>query len=854
MLRTKRFLAIIALFLFVVTMGSCGGGGGGSTGSTPPPPQLEGPTFDATAVDEDEFRTVVGSSTFTPPLKPLMITKDARSINLVHIQAMIDGIPWISQMPPCENWQLTANCGPTSYLMIESFYKGYPLNRDNSKASIEGAIDWLAQQNVNGYKPPWKGSDRYCGAITTDSMLEDMATIRGGFSSKPIKSESMDILRQEIEANRPVIVRVPYQRQDNTTNEMKVDEKNECLGHYMLLVGMEGGIEDGIVKVNDPGRPFGQENNARYKEYTLKSFLRAWGTQTCKFNDRGEKIGYYDNLYNRAIILSKPLGIVLRSLSLPDGKLGVQYDATLSTVDGLPPYKWTKIGGNLPDGIDLTQDGRITGTPTREGNFIFTIRVIDSGSGLSDAIVKITVSSAAVPPPLDITTPRNLPIGQVNIWYDISISAAGGKWPYTYSRISGSLPDGLSLTQGGKLFGTPSSAGAYTFDVQVADSSSPQKTIKKEFVITILPSNRAPVISSISANQSTVPPNGTATITCYASDPDNDPLTYSWSATGGSIPGSNATATWTAPSTTGVYTVTCTVSDNKSSPVSKGVNISVTESTTPLSITTTSLPSGTVGVSYPATNLSATGGKTPYTWSWSGNTPPGLSLSTGGIISGTPTTAGTYNFTIQVKDSSSPQQSATANLSITVNPANTPTVTSVNPGNGTQGQALSVTITGANFTGATSVSFGSGITVNSYAVNSSTQITANISISSTATTGSRNVSVTTPAGTGTGNGLFTVTAPTVTPYISSVSPNPVTGSNSSQPFTINGGNFVSGATVTLRDLRTGEVFPNRPISSFSSTQIVINPIFTTIAATWTVEVINPGGASSGQFSFQVVAP
>jgi hypothetical protein len=110
------------------------------------------------------------------------------------------------------------------------------------------------------------------------------------------------------------------------------------------------------------------------------------------------------------------------------------------------------------------------------------------------------------------------------------------------------------------------------------------------------------------------------------------------------------------------------------------------------------------------------------------------------------------------------------------------------------------------------------------------------------------------------NRTFNHTPPLVTgtgeasPSISSVSPNPVTGSDSPQPFTINGNNFVSGATVTLRDLRTGEIFPNRPISSFSSTQIVINPNFTTAAATWSVEVINPGDVSSGQFQFEVVAP
>jgi hypothetical protein len=106
---------------------------------------------------------------------------------------------------------------------------------------------------------------------------------------------------------------------------------------------------------------------------------------------------------------------------------------------------------------------------------------------------------------------------------------------------------------------------------------------------------------------------------------------------------------------------------------------------------------------------------------------------------------------------------------------------------------------------------------------------------------------------GKGLGIFPPPPPII-PSISSVSPNPVIGLNSPQPFTINGNNFVSGVTVTLRDLSTGEVFPNRPISTFTSTRIVINPNFTTTTATWTVEVINPGGASSGQFQFEVAAP
>lgn len=75
----------------------------------------------------------------------------------------------------------------------------------------------------------------------------------------------------------------------------------------------------------------------------------------------------------------------------------------------------------------------------------------------------------------------------------------------------------------------------------------------------------------------------------------------------------------------------------------------------PLSITTTSLANGTAGNSYSQTVL-ASGGTLPYTWSLvagQGTLPPGLNLSTAGAITGTPSTAGTYNFTVKVTDAAS---------------------------------------------------------------------------------------------------------------------------------------------------------------------------------------------------------
>jgi len=89
-----------------------------------------------------------------------------------------------------------------------------------------------------------------------------------------------------------------------------------------------------------------------------------------------------------------------------------------------------------------------------------------------------------------------------------------------------------------------------------------------------------------------------------------------------------------------------------------------------LLISTTTLPAGIAGLAY-STTLKATGGTPPYTWSiTSGTLPPGLSSNgSTGVISGNPTTSGTYGFTLQVQDMSSPPQMASGSFSILINAA-----------------------------------------------------------------------------------------------------------------------------------------------------------------------------------------
>jgi len=121
------------------------------------------------------------------------------------------------------------------------------------------------------------------------------------------------------------------------------------------------------------------------------------------------------------------------------------------------------------------------------------------------------------------------------------------------------------------------------------------------------------------------------------------------------------------PTATGSRAATVTLTDNASnSPQTAGLTGTGTVVT--LAITSTSLASGILQQAYSAQGT-ATGGTTPYTWSiTAGALPAGLSLNAStGAITGTPTQASTASFTLQVQDSGSPVQTATANVSITIN-------------------------------------------------------------------------------------------------------------------------------------------------------------------------------------------
>ncbi len=172
----------------------------------------------------------------------------------------------------------------------------------------------------------------------------------------------------------------------------------------------------------------------------------------------------------------------------------------------------------------------------------------------------------------------SLPVAMRNTSYSVNLQAQGSQGPYTWKRISGSLPRGLSLSSAGQISGRPSSASSSTFTVQVTSRSG--NSVNQELTISVVPT---------------------------------------------------------------------------------------------LSISTRTMPRGTVNTPYSAT-LAATGGSGPYSWSLSGSLPPGVMFAPNGTISGTPTAGGTYRFTTSVIDANGFSVSKSFTVSVTAPRSNSRSV------------------------------------------------------------------------------------------------------------------------------------------------------------------------------------
>ena len=305
--------------------------------------------------------------------------------------------------------------------------------------------------------------------------------------------------------------------------------------------------------------------------------------------------------------------------------------------------------------------------------------------------------------------------GTVGSDYIDYLVATGGTGADTWAITSGSLPPGLSLDQNaGTITGTPTASGTYTFTAQATDSSTPTpQTASSPVSITV-----------DAASPLTVPT--TALSDATVGQPYLSGLgatgglgAVSWAITAGALPAGlhlNAATgqlTGTPAATaagTSSFTVRATDSSSPAEVATAGESITVHPTSDPLTVTTSALPAVTAGQDY-AGQLASTGGVGPVQWAVdSGSLPPGVSLDAAtGVLSGTPTGSGTFDFTAQVTDATAPvSQTASADLSITINAPPPLSIATTAAFDGTEGSYYSSTLQATGGVGSYQWSVSSG--------------------------------------------------------------------------------------------------------------------------------------------------
>ena len=387
--------------------------------------------------------------------------------------------------------------------------------------------------------------------------------------------------------------------------------------------------------------------------------------------------------------------------SLAAGTVGVAYGPVTFTASGGTGtgYTWSATG--LPANLSLSAAGVLSGTPAAgtQGPHTVNVTVTDSGSNSGSSSLPLTINL----PTLAITAPTSLAAGTVGTAYGpVTFTATGGTGTgYAWSATG--LPANLSLSPAGVLSGTPAAGtqGPHTVNVTVTDSGS--NTGSSSLSLTInLPTLAITAPTSLAAG-TVGAAYGPVTFTATGGTGTG----YTWSATGLpanlSLSAAGVLSGTPAAGTQGPHTVNVTVTDSASNTGTNSLSLTINLPTLTITAPTT-LAAGTVGVAYTSVTFTATGGTgTGYTWSQTG-LPTGMSLSTAGVLSGTPGagTQGPHTVNVTVTDSAS--NTDTNSLSLTIN---LPTLTITAPTTlaaGTVGVAygpVTFTATGGTGTGYT---------------------------------------------------------------------------------------------------------------------------------------------------------
>jgi hypothetical protein len=312
--------------------------------------------------------------------------------------------------------------------------------------------------------------------------------------------------------------------------------------------------------------------------------------------------------------------------ALANGDQNLAYTETITAVGGISPYTYTLFSGSLPDGVSISNLGVISGTPTVNGNFTFTVQVTDSAFN-----VDIESYSLIVDPPITLSPALLDPFVGGEPFNEI-IDVSGGTPPYLFIIDSGSLPPGIILEPTGTLIGIPHLDNLTLYPQTLPDTTN--GTFYSEQVVAlngtvpytyILDSGSLPpgmTLSSDGTIEGTVlieGPNLILNPRTIADAINNSSYSATISASGGVLP-------YVFNLETGILPPGVTLNSNGT------ISGTITDN---LILSPSSLPGANNGDSYSAT-ITATEGESPYIFAVSrGALPPGLVVDISGNITGT---------------------------------------------------------------------------------------------------------------------------------------------------------------------------------------------------------------------------
>ena len=239
----------------------------------------------------------------------------------------------------------------------------------------------------------------------------------------------------------------------------------------------------------------------------------------------------------------------------------VSFDAGTTAVDIYDALTETFIARNVsgltPLSISADKAVLVTITPvngaiTYKRNKLLVNNVVvdyqQSGNTYTKA-VRIKALAAAQ---------KTIQVSDSTLVYGTAVDPDGGTVSYQWSVNRGTITGtGQTVT-----YHAPNTEGVGGLQLIVTDTKGNKDTATLDLTV-VTKINVAPNISNIQKSVAYTATNGTVQLTCLASDPNNDPLTYTWTATGGTFNNATTrTTTWTAPNTEGVYTLTAKATDN----------------------------------------------------------------------------------------------------------------------------------------------------------------------------------------------------------------------------------------------------------------------------------------------------